>query len=59
MKDWIDDKMLVILGLILIAIALILMSIHGPLPEQNMGTLNQIVSGLLGVAVGRAIPAKK
>jgi hypothetical protein len=35
------------------------MSIHGPLPEQNMGTLNQIVSGLLGVAVGRAIPAKK
>jgi len=46
----IDDKNFVILGLLIISVCMIFM----PVPEGNVNIINSIISGLLGMAIGKA-----
>ena len=52
--EWLDDKSQVIAALFVIAILVILFNSN--ITDQVSSILSNIISGLLGVAIGRALP---
>jgi hypothetical protein len=55
-SDLLSDKVLVITALLILGLAIIFVK---DLTQIKVHLLNSIISGLLGVAVGRNLPIKK
>mgnify|MGYP006865044779 CR=1 FL=1 len=55
--EWLDDKAMVIIAILIIAILLIVCVFTGTDFKEVKEPIGYIISGLLGIAVGRATTA--